>query len=148
MHPDYVGEETGDVWGTEVKYLSPEERKEYQLSVGEDGLLYDATKKLFDTQGAGTVTGKGKAFFVMSEAGAIYASLHQQAGVFHYSSFLSGAPVAAAGEIEIVNGLVKTVSNRSGHYTPDQSYTYQFVEQLWRIEAKDTDQIDVVDFEH
>jgi hypothetical protein len=148
MDPDYVGEETGAVWGTSVKYLSATERAAYELKVGEDGLLYDAAKQLFDTTTAGTVTSKGKAIFVMSEAGNIYASLEHQAGLFHHSSFLAGGPVAAAGEIEVVNGLVKTVSNRSGHYTPDQSYTHQFVEQLWRKGATGTDAINIVDFEH
>lgn len=148
MDPDYVGEETGAVWGTKVKYLSASEREGYKLLIGEDGLVYDANKALFDTTKAGTVTGKGKAIFVMSEAGDIYASSEHQAGLFHHSSFLSGGPVAAAGEVEVIAGLVKTVSNRSGHYTPDQSYTQQFVEQLWRKGAKGTDKIEVVDFEH
>lgn len=148
MDPDYVGEETGDVWGTAVTYLSAEEREAYKLLVGQDGLLYDANVQPFDTTGAGTVTGKGKAIFVMSETGDIYASLTQQAGIFHHSSFLAGGPVAAAGELEVANGLVKTVSNRSGHYTPDQSYTHQFVEQLWRKGAKGTDAIAILDFEH
>ena len=148
MDSDYDGEETGAVWGTSVKYLSAQERKQYELLVSREGLLVDAENRLFDTRGAGTVTGKGKAIFVMSEAGNIYASLEQQAGIFHHSSFLAGAPVAAAGEIEVIDGVVKTLSNRSGHYTPDQSYTHQFIEQLWRKGVKNTDEINIVDFEH
>ncbi|UYZ64406.1 hypothetical protein [Hymenobacter weizhouensis] len=148
MDPDYEGEETGAVWGTKVQYLSEEQRKAFELSVDSDGKLRNASGELFDTQGAGTVTGKGKAIFVMSPDGKIYASLHQQAGIFHHSSFLSGAPVAAAGEVEVHNGVVKMVSNRSGHYMPDQSFTYQFIEQLWRRGVKGTENIHVVDFDH
>ena len=147
MDPDYKGEETGVVWGTKVRYLSAEERKAYELNIDEAGLLRDAAGNLFDTRGAGTVTGKGKAIFVMSPDGKIYASLHQQAGIFYHSSFLAGTPVAAAGKLEVIEGLVTTASNRSGHYTPDQSYTFQFVEQLWR-RGKGTENINVVDFDH
>lgn len=119
-----------------------------KLTVDAAGLLRDAAGNLFDTKGAGTVTGKEKAIFVMAPDGKMYASLHQQAGIFHHSSFLAGDPVAAAGEIEVIDGLVTTASNRSGHYIPDQSYTYQFVEQLWRKGAKGTENINVVDFNH
>jgi hypothetical protein len=148
LDPDYVGEETGDVWGTAVKYLSATERKAYELAVQPDGLLYNAQGQLFDTQNAGTVTGKGKAIFVMSEAGEIYASLDQKPGLFHHSSFLAGGPVAAAGEIQVLNGMVTAVSNRSGHYTPDHTYTQQFVEQLWRKGVKNTADIKIEDFDH
>ena len=148
MDPDYAGEETGEVWGTAVKYLSATERKAYELAVQPDGLLYNAQGQPFDTQNAGTVTGKGKAIFVMSEAGQIYASLDQQPGLFHHSSFLAGGPVAAAGEIQVLNGAVMAVSNRSGHYTPDHTYTQQFVEQLWRKGVKNTADIKIEDFDH
>ena len=148
MDPDYVGEETGAVWGTAVKYLSAEERKAYELTVQADGLLYNAQGQLFDTKGAGTVTGKGKAIFVMSATGEVYASLNHQAGLFHHSSFLAGGPVAAAGELEVLNGVITSVSNRSGHYTPEHTYTHQFVEQLWRQGVQNTAEINIEDFDH
>lgn len=148
MEPHYEGEETGAVWGSKVQYLSAEERKQYALTVGEDGLLRTAQNQLFDTAASETATETGKSIFVMDEMGNIYASPHQERGQFHHSSFLSGAPVAAAGELVAEQGVVKQVSNGSGHYQPDQSYTHQFVEQLWRKGAQGTDKINVVDFEH
>ena len=41
---------------------------------------------------------------------------------FHHSSFLAGEKVAAAGEIIIENGIIKEITNGSGHYRPDISY--------------------------
>ncbi len=49
----YRGEELPDneVWGTAVRYLSPEEREAYRLTFT-DGLIYDAEGNLFDTRAA------------------------------------------------------------------------------------------------
>jgi hypothetical protein len=148
LDPDYEGEETGSVWGTEVIYLSAQQRNAYELTVDSEGLLRDAQQQLFDTSDSKTADGVGKAIFVMSETGEIYTSKYQERGLFHHSSFLAGQPVAAAGELIVEQGKVVQVSNRSGHYQPDQSFTHQFMEQLWRSGAKSVDKINVVDFEH
>ena len=62
---DYIGEETGSVWGTKVKYLSEAERAKYKISI-KDGQLYDSLGELFDTKSASSVfsDGKGKAISV------------------------------------------------------------------------------------
>jgi hypothetical protein len=98
MEPQYVGEETGAVWGSKVKYLSAEERKQYALTVGTDGLLRNAQDELFDTAASETATETGKSIFVMDETGNIYASPHQERGQFHHSSFLAGANYKAGVE--------------------------------------------------
>jgi len=54
----------------------------------------------------------------MSEKGNIYLSKYSEVGIFHHSSFLSGKPVGAAGEIIIEKGIIKEVTNASGHYQP------------------------------
>jgi hypothetical protein len=148
MEPQYEGEETGAVWGTKVKYLSADERKAYELTVGPDGLLRDANQQLFDTTGAYTADGPGKAVFVMSEAGTLYASLEHKPGKFHHSSFLAGQPVAAAGELVATQGVVTQISNHSGHYKPEEEFTHQVTEHLWRQGAKDTDKINIISFDH
>ena len=48
----------------------------------------------------------------------IYISKYNKNGEFHHSSFLSGEKVAAAGDIIIKDGVIKQVTNNSGHYTP------------------------------
>ncbi|MFZ6876337.1 hypothetical protein ACO0LF_30130, partial [Undibacterium sp. Di27W] len=130
MLPQYIGEETGAVWGTKVKYLNETERLKYQLDI-KDGKLYDSTGSLFDTANAKSAFGgKGNAIFVMDENGAIYASKVQTVGKFHHSSFLSGEPVATAGELIVENGVLKEVTRRSGHYQPTANQLNQFLDKL------------------
>jgi hypothetical protein len=52
----------------------------------------------------------------------------------HHSSFLAGAPVAAAGEIKVVNGRLVSVSNGSGHYRPPPGYLINFLKALRRMD--------------
>ncbi|MFN7748095.1 MAG: hypothetical protein ACK5OO_04040, partial [Cyclobacteriaceae bacterium] len=143
MLGEYVGEETGSVWGTSVKYLTSEERNAYELFVSKEGKLVDKTGLLFTTEGSSSVfaSGQGKAIFVMDDNGRIFASKTQKVGEFHHSSFLGGKPVAAAGEIEVQQGVIKSISNRSGHYQPDHSFTNQFINELTTRGVKDVDKI-------
>ncbi len=50
--------------------------------------------------------------------GKIYLSKNYEFGKFHHSSFLAGEKVAAAGEIYIERGVIKTITDGSGHYKP------------------------------
>ena len=50
--------------------------------------------------------------------------------VFHHSSFLAGAPVAAAGEMQVSGGIVDYISNQSGHYLPPGPFLEQAQQQL------------------
>lgn len=114
-----------------VKYLTPEERAALKLEVV-DGKFYDADGNLFDTSKGGSVFsgGQGKAIFVMDEQGNVYASLNQEVGHFHHSSFFSGNPVAAAGELQIRNGVLESISDRSGHYRPPPEFLDQAIQVL------------------
>jgi len=125
-----IGEETGAVWGTKVKYLDDTERLQYKLQI-KDGKLYDNTGNLFDTAKAQSAFGgKGNAIFVMDEAGSIFASTVHSPGKFHHSSFLSGKPVASAGEIVVNNGVLQNVTRRSGHYRPTADQLDQLLQEL------------------
>ncbi|MGH3656416.1 MAG: hypothetical protein ACRDUA_07135, partial [Micromonosporaceae bacterium] len=116
-----------------VTYFNDAERERLRLRIGQDGKLRDATGALFDTRrSAGSSSGHGFALFVMDSAGNIYATTEQShgpAGIRH-SSMLAGAEVAAAGEISVINGVVKIISNQSGHYTPTHDFTQRMVERL------------------
>ena len=131
MKSEYVGEETGSIWGTKVKYLSEAERAEYKLTI-KNGRIYDSSGELFDTKSASSVFkgGEGNAIFVMDEYGNIFASKSQAVGKFHHSSFLSGKPVSAAGEISVKDGIIESVSRKSGHYWPDEEHLAQFMKEL------------------
>jgi hypothetical protein len=135
----YAGEQQGLVFGTKVKYLNSQERQQHQLKV-HNGMIYGADGKPFDTRNGGSVFagGQGKAIFVMDHNGNLYASKNQTVGKFHHSSFLGGAPVAAAGEIEVHNGQIKDMSRRSGHYQPSEQQIANAANHLVSLGVKPT----------
>lgn len=66
----------------------------------------------------------------MDEVGKIYASPYQIRGKFHHSSFLSGKPVASAGELTAINGKITEISRKSGHYQPSLKINSQIMTEL------------------
>ena len=71
----------------------------------------------------------GRFIFVMNAAGQFFAG-KSEVGVVHHSSFLAGGAVACAGEVEIQGGVLKTISNASGHYMPGPAYVWQALKQM------------------
>lgn len=74
-------------------------------------------------------SGPGKAIFVMSQSGNIHVDSHV-VGHRHHSSLLAGAPVACGGELEVSNGTLKWLSNKSGHYAPNVDHLLQILHVL------------------
>lgn len=68
--------------------------------------------------------------FVMDQHGNLYASLQQEVGRLHHSSFLRGKPVAGAGELEVHDGVVRFVTRKSGHYMPPPEMLSQVRDML------------------
>jgi hypothetical protein len=54
----------------------------------------------------------------MDGHGNLYATLNQRVGHTHHSSLLAGAHVAGAGEIDVHDGTLVAMTDRSGHYRP------------------------------
>lgn len=132
MNENYRGEETGNGWCSpkKVKYLTNAERAKLKLEF-KDGKVFDSEGNLYDTSDAGTFfSGKGKSIFVMDSQGNIFASKYQAVGEFHHSSILGGEPVSGAGEIAVKDGVITEISNRSGHYQPDQITNSQVIDQV------------------
>jgi uncharacterized protein YukE len=115
-----------------VHYMSPAERETHRLFVDGDGNLRSAADgSLFDTTGTSTAwSGSGRAIFVMDGSGNLYASPVQQVGYLHHSSLLAGASVAGAGEIEVNNGQLVAMTDRSGHYRPAPVMNDRVLDQL------------------
>ena len=106
-----------------VKRFTPEEQAAAQLTI-RDGKFYDVAGKPFDTSGGIELKGttnehqSGKAIYVMDADGKLYAATDygtRTGGVAH-STLSGGKPVASAGEIEVRDGKLLSISNESGHY--------------------------------
>jgi hypothetical protein len=66
----------------------------------------------------------------MDGDGNIYSA--DKSVVNHHSAFLAGGPVASAGHWCVINGIVQTISNVSGHYQPPIDYCKQILAELKR----------------
>jgi hypothetical protein len=133
MLGSYKGENLpgNPIWGGKtVKYVTDTERTAYKLEF-KDGKIYDAAGNLFDTSTASSAhSGGGNAIFVMDGRGNFFASKTQIVGEFHHSSLAAGQPVAAAGELVVEKGVLKGISDKSGHYRPTTDMTDQAVQVL------------------
>ncbi|GAB2914935.1 RHS repeat-associated core domain-containing protein [Rheinheimera gaetbuli] len=117
-------------WNTPkvVSYLSEKQKIEFELDVIDGLIVKKSTGELFDT--ADTDTYWGQAIFVMDSVGRIFASVYQEAGIFHHSSLIGGEAVAAAGTFEVSHGMLLEVSNQTGHYETSQELNNQFFDEL------------------
>jgi hypothetical protein len=116
-----------------VHYMSDAEREASRLFADGSGRLRWAKDgSLFDTAAGTSVwsRGRGRAIFVMDRSGNLYASLEQKVGYLHHSSFLRGANVVGAGELEAYEGRLVLVTNQSGHYRPTPAMNDRVVETL------------------
>jgi hypothetical protein len=114
---------------TQVKYLDEESRKDYEL-VGGSPIKQGDPPTPFDTSAMFSKhSGNGFGIYVMSPNGELYSHAHK-VGLFHHSSFLAGLPTAGAGEIKVDKGVIKHITNKSGHYRPDETNMIQTLEEL------------------
>lgn len=116
---------------TKVKYLTDLTIRSATLIEFKGDVMYRAyDDSQFQTQGLKTVvSGDGWGIFVVSPEGEMYAGKHIE-GEFHHSSFLAGGPVMAAGELVVVNGEVRVITAKSGHYTPSRRNMHTLVTRL------------------
>jgi hypothetical protein len=109
--------------------LRPHQQAAHELSVGNDGLLYQ--------EGQRYSTGDWEeSRYVMGVDGKIYADRKDRMNGVHpdnHSSFLAGAqPAAAAGELVAHRGVIESVDNLSGHYAPSAAHMQQLIDELER----------------
>ena len=83
------------------------------------------------------------AIFVLSHEGDLFLTTAQAIGRFHHSSFVAGAPVAAAGEMTVHHGQVLALSNRSGHYMPPRACLGRVLEKLRQMGVADLDRVQI-----
>jgi peptidoglycan hydrolase-like protein with peptidoglycan-binding domain len=114
-----------------VEYLGADERKPYEVTGGSP--LVWGNREPTTVVDTGTMSSKaegaGYAIFAMDGSGKLYFGSHKIA-LFHHSSFLAAAGAAAAGGIKVTNGVVKAVTNHSGHYQPTPKHVLNIVGEL------------------
>ena len=120
----------------------------YELNIVNNQLVY-ANGPLkgtpFDTLDPGdNWAGTGKAIFVMSPEGNIYASKSYPVAEFHHSSFLAGEKVAAAGTIDVAQGKILEITNDTGHYQTSQENNKQLLKELKDRGLSDSELNDIV----
>ncbi|BFI33990.1 hypothetical protein AXG93_523s1200 [Marchantia polymorpha subsp. ruderalis] len=95
----------------QISYLSPKERKWFEVLIEDGKLVYKMTEKPVDTP-------KGeKWIFVMSTSGKLYVGKKEK-GKLQHSSFLAGGATIAAGRLLVRNGTIELMEAHSGHYHP------------------------------
>lgn len=117
--------------GKVVRYLDETERKAYLVTI-RDGKFYDADGNLLDTTGSVLLHEEEPdlAIWVMDGHGNIYVSTTPEINVFNHASFLAGGEVAAAGDIKVVNGELRYLTNGSGHYKPRWNFLKQAMDHM------------------
>lgn len=123
----------GAMNGMPVPYMTKAERQPYEVTVGNDGRLYqresgEQAHIRMDTSSA--INPRGAYLFAMDDNGNIFAAA--STAVRHHSAFFAGRPGAAFGTIAVSDGRLERVSDWSGHYAPPRDYSLQFVTELKR----------------
>ncbi len=99
-----------------VRYLDVVDRLDYFLDLsGGVARLSDPGQSLAHTGGFVSKSGVGWGIYTVGFHRNMYLGEHIT-GEFHHSSFFSGAPVLAAGEIMVNRGRVVGLTNKTGHY--------------------------------
>ncbi len=121
---EYIGApDPGDM----VKYYGGTPRGLKRKVTFKNGSLYNSHDHLFDTRHLTTLhAGDGWCIFVVDTEGNLYAHKHVEAK-YHHSTFLSGAPIQAAGEMVVDQGKIKVITAKSGHYAPSVKEMTRFV---------------------
>ncbi|GAW18389.1 hypothetical protein ANO14919_078640 [Xylariales sp. No.14919] len=139
LQPNYVGESIMNKWQDQrrsppyVMYYTSKQADTLKLHV-KGGLLYDVNNLKFDTSEStfGYFKLRSAIFVLATDGRSIYASRQHKLYMFHHSSMLAGGDVCSAGEISVEEGVIKWMSNASGHYKPEASTAYtQFKIALW-----------------
>ena len=113
-----------------VTYVNEQDRKNYELIGGSTLKQGTPDPEPFDTSAMFSKhSGAGFGIYVMSPNGELYSNPHK-VGLFHHSSFLAGLPTAGAGELKVIDGTLKYITNKSGHYQPGDEHLVQTLMEL------------------
>ncbi|KAL5824319.1 hypothetical protein ACOSQ3_020382 [Xanthoceras sorbifolium] len=118
-----------------IKYLGPKEREAYEVVMEKGKLVYKQSRVCVDTH----TPKDSKWMFVLSTSRNLYVG-EKKKGLFHHSSFLSGAATIASGRLVAQNGILEAIWSYSGHYRPTEE---NFIELCNFLEDHHIDLTDV-----
>lgn len=135
MNPIYKGEDKGtyidpltkEPW--KVKYYSADERKAFEVSIHEGRLVHEDGKKA-DTPFDPDSMSFEHHLLVIDQQLRIFILPYEQRGRFHHSSLSAGENILFAGTLGIHQGIVRELSDKSGHYRPDPQQTLKVLKLL------------------
>jgi hypothetical protein len=130
-----------------TEYFNSKQQKQHEIGV-KNGKIIDSKGKALDTTGAkGGLqdAAEDRMIFSMKDGKVQAADARKETiqhhenmqkgktndmNFVHHSSFFQGKSVQGAGELEVKNGELKTISNRSGHYSPDVNSGLQTLQKF------------------
>ncbi|RUR18427.1 hypothetical protein ELY21_08180 [Legionella sp. km535] len=129
-----------------TEFFNPEER-DMLRAVIRQGAFYNAGGEVLDTQKSISHGKEGFAAFTLNVNGelSIFQHIdHDKTGIAH-SSMNAGVPVVSAGEIEIKNGKLISITEHSGHYRPSLYSMYKTLD-YFRKQGVDISDVKVLTF--
>ncbi|NGX58713.1 MAG: Phosphocholine transferase AnkX [Chlamydiae bacterium] len=127
-------------------FLTDQERVEHRLNF-ENGMCY-LNDLPFDTGESFSLHSDepGLAIFTVGLDGEVYVNSHIKYKIHHSSEF-AGGEVISAGELKAEDGIIKELSNKSGHYSPKHREVMLMLEVFYQ-KLGDLTGIDLVMFQY
>lgn len=126
-----------------VQYCTMKERQQYEVVVRNGFLVWanrGGSPSTVDFEPVHTVNTQERWIFVIDLMGRCF--LHtKEKGRFHHSSFVSGAPVQAAGRLRADGGKVVEIERYSGHYRTRHAQIQRCIEQFFGSSVVDEEDI-------
>jgi hypothetical protein len=122
------------------------ERAQYRVNIHQG--VFKKNGVLFDTHKMISHGKPGFASFTLNANGefSVFNHLNKRNG-FTHSTMNAGAPIVVAGEIKIVDGVLKAITTYSGHYQPSLFNVYRLLEYFSRLNV-DISQAIVITFQN
>ena len=135
--PQFYGEVRDE--RVSLTWLHDESERRMRALRVHEGRLVDHDGRPLGGSQCGTVV----AIFVLDAQGSVMLTVEHLTRPFHHSSFVAGAPVAAAGEMTVDDGWLIAITNESGHYAPPPSCLRVVFERLHALGVARLDRVRV-----
>lgn len=123
----YIDPVTKTPW--KVKYFTEGERAPYELKI-KDGRFYDLNGKRAESEYDGESMSFETSLLVIDKEFRIFVLPFESRGEYHHSSLSRGEDVLFAGTVAFSQGILREITNSSGHYKPTGQDTLYILKRL------------------